>query len=167
MNFQVLFGATALTVHEAYEKLMNFTYPISVQSYCMMIPRPKELSRLYLFVAPFTLDVSSMQFSVCYKENTDQWWPNSIFITKHISSQRIRWSAFSQQKLSTFSFDIFKEFGFSLIILLCFYFHFYSVHADMALFIGHNCRYRSIILWNTFFESISWTPSNYAERWLI
>lgn len=55
--FQVLFGATALTVHETYEKVVNFTYPISVQSYGMMIPRPKELSRLYLFIAPFTLDV--------------------------------------------------------------------------------------------------------------
>lgn len=58
MIFQVLFGATALTVHETYEKVMNFTFPISVQSYSMMILRPKELSRLYLFIAPFTLDVS-------------------------------------------------------------------------------------------------------------
>lgn len=58
MIFQVLLGATALTVHETYEKLMNFTFPISVQSYSMMILRPKELSRLYLFIAPFQLDVS-------------------------------------------------------------------------------------------------------------
>lgn len=65
MIFQVLIGATALTVHETYEKVMNFTFPISVQSYAMMIPRPKELSRLYLFIAPFTLDVSD-----CYVSDT-------------------------------------------------------------------------------------------------
>lgn len=58
MIFQVAFGAIALTVHESHEKVLNFTFPISVQSYGMMIPRPKELSRLYLFIAPFSLDVS-------------------------------------------------------------------------------------------------------------
>lgn len=58
MIFQVLFGAIALTVHETYEKVVNYTFPISVQAYGMMIPRPKELSRLYLFLSPFTLDVS-------------------------------------------------------------------------------------------------------------
>lgn len=57
MNFQVLFGAISVTVSENYEKYVNFTYPISVQSYSMLIPRPKELSRLYLFIAPFTVDV--------------------------------------------------------------------------------------------------------------
>lgn len=58
LRFQVLFGAMAITVSENYEKELNFTYPISVQSYNMLIPRPKELSRLYLFIAPFTMDVS-------------------------------------------------------------------------------------------------------------
>ncbi|XP_031629410.1 ionotropic receptor 93a isoform X2 [Contarinia nasturtii] len=52
----VLFGAVGLTVHETYEKMINYTYPISVQAYGMMIPRPKELSRLYLFLSPFTLE---------------------------------------------------------------------------------------------------------------
>lgn len=55
---QVLFGAMAVTVSGNYDQLLNFTYPISVQAYSMLIPRPKELSRLYLFIAPFTLDVS-------------------------------------------------------------------------------------------------------------
>lgn len=64
MIFQVLFGAVALTVHETYEKVMNYTFPISVQSYGMMIPRPKELSRLYLFIAPFTVDVRILRFSL-------------------------------------------------------------------------------------------------------
>lgn len=58
MIFQVAFGAIALTVHETHEKVVNFTFPISVQAYGMLIPRPKELSRLYLFIAPFSLDVS-------------------------------------------------------------------------------------------------------------
>lgn len=61
---QVLFGATALTVNEYYEKIVNFTYPISVQAHSMLIPRPKELSRLYLFIAPFTLDVRNCPFFV-------------------------------------------------------------------------------------------------------
>lgn len=55
---QVLFGAAAVTVTENYQKLINFTYPISVQAHSMLISRPKELSRLYLFIAPFNLDVS-------------------------------------------------------------------------------------------------------------
>lgn len=63
---KVLFGAIALTVHETYEKVVNFTFPISVQSYGMMIPRPKELSRLYLFIAPFSLDVRTMILSFIF-----------------------------------------------------------------------------------------------------
>lgn len=51
---------------ETHEKIINFTFPISVQAYSMMISRPKELSRLYLFAAPFTLEVSkiSIQFQL-------------------------------------------------------------------------------------------------------
>lgn len=63
MNFQVLFGAIAITVSENYGQYVNFTYPISIQSYNMLIPRPKELSRLYLFIAPFTVDVIHI---ICY-----------------------------------------------------------------------------------------------------
>lgn len=55
---QVLFGAAAVSVTEKYAAEVNFTYPISVQSYSMLISRPKELSRLYLFTAPFTIDVN-------------------------------------------------------------------------------------------------------------
>lgn len=64
MNFQVLFGAIAITVSGSYEKYVNFTYPISVQSYSMLISRPKELSRLYLFIAPFTVDVIHILFAI-------------------------------------------------------------------------------------------------------
>lgn len=64
MNFQVLFGAIAITVSENYDKYMNFTYPISVQSYNMLVPRPKELSRLYLFIAPFTIDVIHITYYI-------------------------------------------------------------------------------------------------------
>lgn len=62
MIFQVMLGAISLTVHESHEKVVNFTFPISVQNYGMLIPRPKELSRLYLFIAPFSLDVSILTF---------------------------------------------------------------------------------------------------------
>lgn len=60
---QVILGAVAVTVTEKYATEVNFTYPISVQSYGMLISRPKELSRLYLFTAPFTIDVS-FSFSI-------------------------------------------------------------------------------------------------------
>lgn len=62
------------------------------------------------------------------------------------------------------TFISFKEF---FHVRLRFYFRFYSPHTDMDRFIGHNCRYRATVLWNTFFESVSWLPSNYTERWLI
>lgn len=60
---QVLFGAAAITVSDVFDKEVNYTYPISVQSYTMLISRPKELSRLYLFTAPFTIDVSGAHHS--------------------------------------------------------------------------------------------------------
>lgn len=51
-------GAAGVTVFEDYTKLFNFTRPISVQKYSLLFSRPKELSRLYLFTAPFSTDAS-------------------------------------------------------------------------------------------------------------
>lgn len=65
LNFQVLLGAAAITISDIYEKEVNYTYPISVQIYTMLISRPKELSRLYLFTAPFTIDVSFLTEILC------------------------------------------------------------------------------------------------------
>lgn len=75
INFlQVLFGAAAVTVTEKYATEVNFTYPITVQSYSMLISRPKELSRLYLFTAPFAIDVSILlnyfHFQLIKNKNT-------------------------------------------------------------------------------------------------
>lgn len=50
-------GAVGVTVNEHYTSTINFTRPISVQSYTLLIARPKELGRLYLFAAPFSGDV--------------------------------------------------------------------------------------------------------------
>lgn len=50
-------GAAGVTVFEEYIKIFNYTRPISVQTYNLLFARPKELSRLYLFTAPFSTDV--------------------------------------------------------------------------------------------------------------
>lgn len=56
-------GAAGITVFEEYTKLFNFTRPISVQKYSLLFSRPKELSRLYLFTAPFSTDASIHKLS--------------------------------------------------------------------------------------------------------
>lgn len=55
----VFMGACGLTISEQSARHVNFTRPFCIQSYAMLIARPKELGRLYLFVAPFATDVSS------------------------------------------------------------------------------------------------------------
>lgn len=50
--------AAGLTIDE-YEKLpFNFTVPVSIQKYTFISQRPGEVSRMYLFTAPFQLNVS-------------------------------------------------------------------------------------------------------------
>ncbi|KAG4075738.1 hypothetical protein HA402_003564 [Bradysia odoriphaga] len=56
-NYQIILGAIAATVDENNTHIVNYTRPISIQSYSFLVSRPKELSRLYLFTAPFTVDV--------------------------------------------------------------------------------------------------------------
>jgi len=57
-NDKVIFAAAGLTVNERYQKMINFTIPISIQPYSFLVARPRELSRLYLFMLPFTKEVS-------------------------------------------------------------------------------------------------------------
>ncbi|KAJ6638184.1 Ionotropic receptor 93a [Pseudolycoriella hygida] len=52
----ILLGAVAATVDENYSSIVNYTRPITIQTYSFLVSRPKELSRLYLFTAPFTID---------------------------------------------------------------------------------------------------------------
>lgn len=59
-NDDVFLGACGLTIHEQSPKLVNFTRPFCIQTYAMLIARPKELGRLYLFMAPFAADVSAL-----------------------------------------------------------------------------------------------------------
>lgn len=58
-NRRVAFGACAVTVTEELKHFINFTIPISTQTYSLLVARPKELSRALLFISPFTGDVSS------------------------------------------------------------------------------------------------------------
>ena len=54
----IILAAVGATVNERYKRLVNFTIPISIQPYNFIVAKPKELSRLFLFTAPFTYDVS-------------------------------------------------------------------------------------------------------------
>lgn len=57
-NKSVAFGACAFTVTKENKQLINFTNPISIQTYTFLVARPKELSRALLFISPFTGNVS-------------------------------------------------------------------------------------------------------------
>jgi hypothetical protein len=54
----VLVGCGAFTVTNLRKQVVDFTTVINEQPYAYMIARPKELSRVLLFVEPFTSDVS-------------------------------------------------------------------------------------------------------------
>jgi ionotropic glutamate receptor len=51
---KIIFGAVASTVNERYKKFINFSIPISIQPYSFIVAKPKEVSRIYLFTAPYT-----------------------------------------------------------------------------------------------------------------
>ncbi|XP_052132135.1 ionotropic receptor 93a [Frankliniella occidentalis] len=51
---KVFMGAGALSVTAERQRLVNFTRLISRQPYCMLVVRPRELSRAMLFTSPFT-----------------------------------------------------------------------------------------------------------------
>nr|QHN69192.1 ionotropic receptor 11 [Sirex nitobei] len=51
---KVLMGACAYTISEYKKTIINFTMPISVQSYSLLSSRPKQLSKTLLFMAPYT-----------------------------------------------------------------------------------------------------------------
>ncbi|KAB0802205.1 hypothetical protein PPYR_04391 [Photinus pyralis] len=51
---EVALGAGGFTITAASERLVNFTYPISIQTYTFLASRPRKLSRALLFMYPFT-----------------------------------------------------------------------------------------------------------------
>lgn len=51
---RIILGAVASTVNERYKRLVNFSVPISIQPYSFLVAKPREISRIYLFTAPFT-----------------------------------------------------------------------------------------------------------------
>lgn len=56
---RIILGAVASTVNERYKRLINFSVPISIQPYSFLVAKPREISRIYLFTAPFTHGVRS------------------------------------------------------------------------------------------------------------
>lgn len=63
-NRTYAFGACAVTIINNFKNYINYTYPISTQSYTLLVARPKELSRALLFILPFTGDVSLKLFKI-------------------------------------------------------------------------------------------------------
>ncbi|KAG5884877.1 hypothetical protein JTB14_025041 [Gonioctena quinquepunctata] len=55
-NKGVALGACAVTITDELKHLINFTKPISTQTYTFLVARPRELSRALLFISPFTGD---------------------------------------------------------------------------------------------------------------
>nr|AVH87303.1 ionotropic receptor 15 [Holotrichia parallela] len=53
-NKLVFLAAAAYTITEQSKAMVNFTMPISTQTYSILAARPKELSRALLFMSPFT-----------------------------------------------------------------------------------------------------------------
>ncbi|XP_054283701.1 uncharacterized protein LOC129000742 [Macrosteles quadrilineatus] len=53
---KIFLGACALTITENKASYVNFTDPVSIETYVFLVSRPKELSRALLFILPFTSD---------------------------------------------------------------------------------------------------------------
>lgn len=65
-NKEAFLAAYAYTITEESKSLVNFTIPISTQTYNLLAARPKELSRALLFMSPFSRGVSkSIGFIFC------------------------------------------------------------------------------------------------------
>uniref|UniRef100_A0A336KK94 CSON009436 protein n=1 Tax=Culicoides sonorensis TaxID=179676 RepID=A0A336KK94_CULSO len=63
---KILLAAVAATVNSKYLKYVNFTMPLSVQPYSFLVSRPKELSRMFLFLAPFTPETWTCLFLIIF-----------------------------------------------------------------------------------------------------
>ncbi|XP_058827029.1 ionotropic receptor 93a [Topomyia yanbarensis] len=53
---KILLAVVGATVSEKQKKFITFSKPISIQTYSFLVSRPKELSRVFLFLSPFTVD---------------------------------------------------------------------------------------------------------------
>ncbi|XP_058063551.1 ionotropic receptor 93a [Anopheles bellator] len=53
---KILLAAIGTTVNERQKKVVGFTDPVSIQTYSFVISRPRELSRVLLFLSPFGSD---------------------------------------------------------------------------------------------------------------
>ncbi|XP_017844834.1 ionotropic receptor 93a [Drosophila busckii] len=63
-NSKFFMAAVAATVDEPHKKPFNYTQPISVQKYTFILRQPDEVSRIYLFTAPFTLETWGCLFGI-------------------------------------------------------------------------------------------------------
>lgn len=70
----VALAACAFTITEQDKLYLNFTSPVSTQTYTFLVSRPRELSRALLFMSPFTKDVSLLLVK-------DRWNQNNIIFS--------------------------------------------------------------------------------------
>lgn len=60
----IAISACAFTITPKAKEIINFTMPISTQTYTFLVARPKELSRALLFMSPFSGYVSLFIFII-------------------------------------------------------------------------------------------------------
>ncbi|KAM7360872.1 ionotropic receptor 93a isoform 2-T2 [Cochliomyia hominivorax] len=77
-------AAVAATVDEPDTKHFNYTIPISIQKYSFISRKPDEISRIYLFTAPFTLETWACLIAVILITSPVLYVVNRLVPTHHL-----------------------------------------------------------------------------------
>ncbi|XP_037810946.1 ionotropic receptor 93a [Lucilia sericata] len=77
-------AAVAATVDEPDKKHFNYTIPISIQKYSFLSRKPDEVSRIYLFTAPFTLETWASLIGVILITSPVLYVINRLVPTQHL-----------------------------------------------------------------------------------
>ncbi|XP_023172805.2 ionotropic receptor 93a [Drosophila hydei] len=86
-------AAVAATIDEPTKKHFNYTQPISVQKYTFILRQPDEVSRIYLFTAPFTLETWGCLAGILFLTA-----PILYFVNRLMPLQELRISSLSTVK---------------------------------------------------------------------
>uniref|UniRef100_A0A1A9W573 Ionotropic glutamate receptor C-terminal domain-containing protein n=1 Tax=Glossina brevipalpis TaxID=37001 RepID=A0A1A9W573_9MUSC len=80
-------AAVAATINDPDKKAFNFTTPISIQRYSFLTRKPEEVSRIYLFTAPFTLETWVSLIAVIFITAPILYLVNCLVPTLHLKVQ--------------------------------------------------------------------------------
>lgn len=126
---RIIIGAVASTINDRYKKFINFSIPISIQPYSFIVAKPKELSRIYLFTAPYTHGVSFSVIKLMLNKSAE------IFFNRP-GSAWLRWLQFYRRFCASWTDSVRstnftinaprKDFSSSAIAFGTFMEHFYS-----------------------------------------